>query len=138
MKSLFQKSGALLLAMLILLATTSFSVNMHYCGSQLVAVSLNKPAKKCCAFKVSNQNSFFKTPKKSCCSDTEFTKLAEDTLTKTEQSSIALSNTIALFPTPFYNIALENPYSSYTKGFSTYHPPLIPINRQISYQVFLI
>lgn len=138
MKSLFQKSGALLLAMLILLATTSFSVNMHYCGSQLVSVSLNKPAKKCCAFKISNQKSFFKTPKKSCCSDTEFTNLAEDTLTKTEQTSIVSTNTIALFTTPFYNTSIESPYSTYTKGFSTYHPPLIPINRQISYQVFLI
>jgi len=138
MKVFFQKTGALILATLILVATTSFSVNMHYCGTHLVSVSLNKTAKKCYTPIALNKTASFTASKKSCCHDTEFVKTAEDNLNKSEQVSIAVEKNFVLTLNPVFEYPLETIYKTSENSFNTYHSPPIIINRQVLFQVFLI
>jgi len=137
-KVFFQKIGAFVLATLILVATTSFSVSMHYCGTHLVSVSLNKTAKKCYKPIALNKISSFAASKKPCCHDTEFIKTGEDNLNKSEQASITLEKNFVLTLQPVFKYSLGTIYKTSENSLNTYHSPPIPINRQIFYQVFLI
>lgn len=47
MKDFFRHIISLLLALLVLVSTQSYSINSHYCGNILVDKSFVKPAKKC-------------------------------------------------------------------------------------------
>ena len=47
MKYFFRHTISLLLALLVLVSTQSYSINSHYCGNILVDKSFVKPAKKC-------------------------------------------------------------------------------------------
>jgi len=138
MKLFVQKIGALVLATLILVATTSVSVRMHYCGTHLVSISLNKAPKKCCSLVSLNKKTFLKNSKKSCCHDTEFIKTAEENLNKSEALSFSIEKSVLLSPIYFLESALEVSLQVSLHNFSTYRPPIINIDRQVSYQVFLI
>lgn len=134
-----KKIAVFVLTALLLVATTSFSVSMHYCGKKLVSVKINKPSKSCC--KAShNTTPFFKAPKKSCCNDFEFTNSGTDNFSAKEYTTTfkqvkdlqPIVKVITDFP---YRTAFTS--SQFIPGYH-YTPPLITTNTQIAYQVFII
>ncbi len=71
MKPFFKHITAVLLTFIVLFATLSFTVNMHYCGDVLVNTSLFGKAKGCSMkMNVPSAKSCFVT-KKNCCSETQ-------------------------------------------------------------------
>ena len=44
---MLKRSGALLLSMLYMVTIFGFALDLHYCGSFLVSVKINSPAKSC-------------------------------------------------------------------------------------------
>jgi hypothetical protein len=47
MKKIFQKSGSLIMALLVLFSTMSFTVDKHFCGSMLVDQAVFSEAQSC-------------------------------------------------------------------------------------------
>ena len=45
---MFRKIAHIIVAALILVSTTGFTINMHYCHNQLIDLALFAPAKSCC------------------------------------------------------------------------------------------
>lgn len=127
------------LALLFLVVNTSFTVRTHYCGSKLVSVKLNQPAKKCCKFKVTKTANFVK-PKKSCCHDFTFTNNADNDFIKKEISSkwkalkiIGASTIVYAKLLPFKLNYLLPP-----TAIDSYTPPLLSHDTNTLFQVFRI
>ncbi|MFT6964308.1 MAG: hypothetical protein ACJAWV_004049, partial [Flammeovirgaceae bacterium] len=82
MKIFLHKSTAVFMALLVLLTTMSFSVDMHFCGETLVDFSFVKQAKTCGMEQseaVSNSAKSTLT-KNSCCSDKQLLVEGQDNL----------------------------------------------------------
>ena len=45
---MFRKLANLMVAFLLLILTTGFSISKHYCGSTLVSIAVDKEAHSCC------------------------------------------------------------------------------------------
>lgn len=87
MKSLLKKATSSLLALLVLLATTSISASTHYCGKHLVSFELNKTSKSCFGkykFVIDGKASL-KVSKKSCCKDLSVFKKGSNDVLKVQK-----------------------------------------------------
>lgn len=92
---------AVLLAILVIISTTSFALSTHFCGSKLVSYSATSQAKPCCKMaknKIFNQtgssNKSFK-----CCKDKKIDKDSEDHILGTiTNAKIQLQSILLLLP----------------------------------------
>ena len=66
MKNFLHRSTALLLAFLVVFSTLSFTIEKHFCGDNLIDVSLFANAKTC-GMETSLDSCVTQTIKKSCC-----------------------------------------------------------------------
>ena len=68
LKQILQKTGSIVMAILLLLSTVSFTVEKHFCGDVLIDVAVIGDVEKCTmeAFEIEQE----KITKKSCCKDT--------------------------------------------------------------------
>ena len=112
------------MAILVLLSTVSFTVDMHYCGDTLVDTAIFKKAETCGMEMQNPSTEGCAIMIKDCCSDEQLVidgqdelKLSFDTLTYDQQVFIAS------FVYTYINLfsGLEDKVTS----FSEYPPPLI-------------
>ncbi len=124
MKQVFHKIMSLLMALVVLFSTMSFTINMHYCGDTLVetaifqetkgcGMEMNKPSTEGCAI-----------TKKNCCDDKQLVvdgqdelQLSFDTLTFEQQQFIASFI--------YTYIDLFEEYNEDINSFREYKPPLV-------------
>ncbi len=96
---MFRKTGHIILATLLLIATTGFSVSKHYCGSHLVEVAINSEIEPCCG-DMGNSN---------CChNETEYFQLKEDIVSPASFENTRIASFDILFPLVFA-IFLDTP-----------------------------
>ncbi|MAY21226.1 MAG: hypothetical protein CMC74_00405 [Flavobacteriaceae bacterium] len=140
MKSFFSKIISFFLAALILLSTSSFTVDMHFCCNKLVDMSLIGKA-KVCAEKVQKKKEPTKQcttlQEKDCCSNQSFVKTGDDTIKKTNTQLEA--ETIIFLNTFFY--VYVNLFEGLEKNivpFKQYRPPLLSKDIQILHETYLI
>ncbi len=89
---MFRKTAHIILALLLLITTSGFSISKHYCGSPLVKVSINSEAEPCCD-DMENPN---------CChNETEYFKLIEDLVTPVSFENTRIAGFDILFPLVF-------------------------------------
>ena len=69
MKNFFRSILSVSMAIVVLLSTVSFSVDMHYCGDTLVDVALNTKATTCGMESMQNLPSKSSITKNGCCTD---------------------------------------------------------------------
>ena len=138
MKKMFQKISALLLAMLVLVATSSFTISMHFCGEQLVSYSFTDNLKNCGDNFSSKTTSKTVFSKKSCCSDKHIVKQSQDELSQKEIAA-SLYKKID-FARHFYdyrkNFVLQNQQQE--SSIIYYSPPELIWDRTILFETFLI
>jgi len=72
MKKRFQHTISLVLALLVLVSTQSFSINSHYCGIILVDKAFIKSAKKCAMHNQEIQTYHEEENQKEDCCSNEF------------------------------------------------------------------
>tara|TARA_Y100000814_G_scaffold256835_1_gene205711 strand:- start:397 stop:819 length:423 start_codon:yes stop_codon:yes gene_type:complete len=139
-KSFFSKIISFFLAALILLSTSSFTVDMHFCCNKLVDMSLIGKA-KVCAEKVQKKKEPTKQcttlQEKDCCSNQSFVKTGDDTIKKTNTQLEA--ETIIFLNTFFY--VYVNLFEGLEKNivpFKQYRPPLLSKDIQILHETYLI
>lgn len=134
MKKLFQKSGALTMAFLVLFSTMSFTVNQHYCGKMLIGQSVFSEAEACCSAMHSSDNA---TGKDACCSDKKVVVDGQDDLkTSLQNFDFQQQFVFTLFVYSYFNL-FEN-LSEQVIPFKNYSPPILVYDIQMLDETFLI
>jgi len=149
-RSLSHRTAAILMALLIMLSSTGFSMDVHYCQDQLKSVSLFGKAKSCHEKQSTlachqtkkschqEEDGISKADKDNCChneavviekSDLDATATQIATL-----QDIHLDFVAALIAVYVFNYDVQVDYQSYVQ----YKPPLPDRDVQILYQTFLI
>ena len=140
MKEKLHKTGAALMALLLLFSTLSFSMDMHYCGDHLVDFSLFDKAESCGMMAVAEEVPTDCTVIKSgmdCCTDVQILvegqedfKVSFDQLTYGQQ--LFLSSFVSSYISLFEGFETKSP-----RDWEYAPPPLIQ-DVLVLYQTFLI
>lgn len=81
MKQIFHKIASMLLAFVVLFSTMSFTINMHYCGGNLVDTAIFHKAKTCgMEMQMAISTSKCSMTKSDCCSDKQLVVDGQDEL----------------------------------------------------------
>ena len=133
MKAIMHKSGAILMSLLLLFSTLSFTVDMHFCGHSLVDVKLFQKAEDCGMAMSSDAMKAL-----GCCSDVE---IQVDGRQDLEQlvSTVEIAPLATVFQLSYFQLLypLEFQHAEQTTFLSD-SPPRPGPDLQITYQQFLI
>ena len=139
MKRILTKILSVTLAFAVLLATSSFTVDMHFCCNKLVDVAVFGKAKPC---KDKKQDLSIPSKKCSlgqmdCCSNKSIVKMAEDNLKKSQVELDANNN---VFVHAFFHsyINIFEGFELNVVPFLNYDPPWIEKDLLVHYETFLI
>ena len=112
------------MALVVLLSTFSFTVDMHFCGDRLVDTAIFQKAEGCGMEVQKPSNSAFTLKKNSCCSDQQ--------LVISGQDELQLSIDKITFEQQFFIAAFNNAYASLFEveeaqlnNYKDYNPPLV-------------
>lgn len=138
MKEFFHKISAIVLATLVLFSTMSFTVDMHYCGDNLVDIAFFKEAKTCGMEQMKpTKECGDKMEEKSCCTDKQIVVEGEDDLKNTVVNlSFEQQVFLVSFVHSYYNL-FESTEAADTP-FLERPPPLLDKDYQVLYETFLI
>ncbi|PQJ30929.1 hypothetical protein BST92_02830 [Nonlabens arenilitoris] len=139
MKQIIHKSIAMVMAVVVLLTTMSFTVDMHYCGDTLVDFSFIQDVKTCGMEKAEPAKSCSKSmiSKKSCCSDEQLIIEGQDDL-KQDFSQLTFEQQIFVASFAYSYISLFEGTKSKEISFLDHSPPFIRRDLQLLHQTFLI
>ena len=138
----FRKISALLLSMLVLLGSTSFTINMHFCMEQVESITFSTDTQECDmttpvppCHKEGDRSEENHKDVDGCCEDRVNLVEAQDELKTTGSVSVPGVQFFAvLYAVVFYspNPPLEN------HSYQTYSPPVIERDIPVLVQSFLI
>ena len=140
MKSFFSKIISFFLAALILLSTSSFTVDMHFCCNELVDMAFFSKAESCKDIAQKKDNTSKQCTsiqEKDCCDNKSFVKTGNDTIKKANTKLEA--ETVIFLNTFFY--AYVNLFEGFEENivpFKQYRPPLLSKDIQILHETYLI
>lgn len=143
MKDVFRKITSVLMALVVLFTTMSFSVGLHYCGDSLADVSLYSKSEGCgMEMEMDKTQSPMgcenpKMTKKSCCTDQQIVREGQDELKISfNQLTFEQQTFVATFVYSYINLfeGLERDFVPFTD----YSPPFIERDVQILYSTYLI
>lgn len=138
MKNVAHKIISFFMAILLLVATSSFSVYKHFCGDNLVEVSRYTQTDECCAVEIKHKPiSILNFSEKECCkNETEITSQLHLENTK----PLKLNKNQLVFITSFYYTFINKieGFTTEKNYYNNFSPPLIVCNKQIEFQTFLI
>lgn len=137
MKNVLFKILSPFMAILILLSTTSWKVEKHYCMGHLVDVAFFVDAQDCGMDMVSGSQSGSTLAKKSCCDD-EVIAIEGQNNVKPSFSDFNLEQQVFLVAYTYSYIDLFEPTAAQNISFEGYNPPKIIKNIQLLDAVFLI
>ncbi|OSY87553.1 hypothetical protein WH52_10650 [Tenacibaculum holothuriorum] len=124
MKQIFHKIMSLVMAFVVLFSTLSFTVNMHYCGGNLVETAIFQKAKGCGMEMDKPSTEGCAITKKNCCDDEQLVVEGQDKLQlQLDKITFEQQVFIASFVHTYINLfeGLDNNVSSYEE----YKPPLV-------------
>ncbi len=111
------------MALLVLLSTTSFTIDIHYCGDTLVSTAIFNKAKSC-GMDMEGADSHHSDIKGKCCSEKQINVQGQDELNISfDNLSLQQQVFVASFVYTYINLfdGLEKNISSYEE----YKPPLV-------------
>lgn len=139
MKRFFTKIVSVSLAFVVLFATSSFTVDMHFCCNQLEDVAVFGKAKPCEDKKQDDATPAKKCSfeQKDCCSNSSFIKKADDNLKKSQfnfdtENFVFLQSFFYTYVNPFEGPELK------LVPFINYDPPWIEKDILALHETFLI
>jgi hypothetical protein len=133
MNSTVSKTTSFLIAFLVLFSTFSFTVDRHYCGGSLIAISYIGKTEVC----KSDIKDGFSVKIKGCCSDEVQTIEGQDELQIHASKKLATKEQFVATNLIFHKILFvdEFPENDTYKELSLEN---IPLNYQVLHQCFLI
>lgn len=134
MKAKIQKISALLMALIVLGSTLSFTVNQHYCGDILMSQSVFEEPMSCCSAMHNAQDS---NTDNNCCSAQQIVVQGENCFEITfAQLDFSQQVFIASFFYSYLNLFEGLPEQ--VVPFQNYSPPLIIQDVQVLNETYLI
>jgi len=138
MKEALQRISSIVMALIVLFSTMSFSVDMHYCGEHLVDFSVFENVETCLMkAEMSKSSSECEIIEMDCCTDVEVVQEGQDDL-KTSFDRLTFEQQI--FVATFFNsyINLYEGLEENITPFEGHPPPLLVKDIQVLYDTFLI
>lgn len=132
--SAIHKGAAIVISVLVLISTLSFSVSMHYCGDHLVDSALFSESKKCGGLDAEIEVYV----KKPCCQDVIVLIEGQDDLTKADSQMSTPSSDHFFITCNGYISALFEGIPKQVISLQTYVPPNIIHDLQVLNATFLI
>lgn len=124
MKQIIHKILAFAMAFVVLFSTTSFALNMHYCGDTLVETALFNKAKGC-GMEMQNPSTEGCTiTKKNCCDDKQLVVEGQDEL-QLQVNKISFDQQVFLASFVYTYILLFDGIENNVSSFEAYKPPLV-------------
>lgn len=138
MKKAFHKFSSLILALLVLVSTFSFTVEKHFCGDVLVDQAVFSKVKDCgmSAMQMASMLPDLAS-KKSCCSNTQHTVDGQDEL-KISFDNLNLDQQFFVAALSISYLQLFEIVPEQIIPFKDYSPPILVTDIQLLDQVFLI
>lgn len=139
MKQVIHKIMSISMALVVLLTTTSFTIDMHYCGSNMVDFSLFHNVETC-GMENAEIGSTCENPelsKKSCCTDKQLIVEGQDNL-KNNLSTLTFEQQIFVASFIYSYISLFEGTESNKVPFFDYASPFVKRDVQVLHQTFLI
>ena len=130
MKKVVHKISAVLMTLVVLFSTMSFTMHMHYCGDTLVDSSYFEKADSCgMEMPQPASSSDCEGVQKNCCADKEFTLEGQDELSLTHELQMEQKVFAAIFINTYIQL-FESPEESKTADQHYLPPPLVkPIHK---------
>ncbi|PHS65824.1 MAG: hypothetical protein COB12_06255 [Flavobacterium sp.] len=136
---LFHKTTSVILSIIILVSTSSFAVESHYCGEMRIDSSIFGKASKCMCERFESNNHSDETDLNmgDCCKEKVIVHDGNDEIQKTQFQLI--SENILFLQTYFYSyIKLFEGIENKKNLFKDYSPPLLVTDLQVIHESFLI
>ena len=137
MKEFFRNITAVLMAVLVLISTMSFTINKHFCGDHLVSTSVFLKAKSCGMDKPQTTDKNCETIKKNCC-DEEVQLIEGQEDLKIELTDLNNQQQLFLYSFVLTYIDLFEGLKEQIVPYKHYKPPLVVRDIQLLDEVFLI
>lgn len=134
MKTTFNKTTAVILALLVQVSTFSFTVDKHFCGNILVDSAVFSSAKTC---GMNMSLAMDASEEDSCCTNEKTEVEGQDEL-KISFNSLDLEQQLFLTSFTYSYLNIFEVESLQEVPFLHYSPPLLVTDIQILDQVFLI
>jgi len=123
MKKIFHKILSFSFALLVLLSTMSFTLDMHYCGDTLVDTAIFNKAKSC-GMDMNNTDSHHSNMKGKCCSEKQIVVKGQNELNTTfDNLTVYQQQFVAVFTYTYINL-FEGTEKNVT-SYEAYRPPLV-------------
>ncbi|SOE22903.1 hypothetical protein SAMN06298216_3304 [Spirosomataceae bacterium TFI 002] len=142
--SLSHRITAFALAMLILMVSTGFTIDIHFCQNQIKGISFSGKAKTCHEIKKSaachknSDDKSYKKKKDNCCHNENISvEKSEFDAVSLEVSSLPYFE-LAFQPVSTNTFVFNNSIGFQTSVFVPYKPPLPDKDVLVLYQTFLI
>lgn len=138
MKTVFQKIASPLLALLVLFSTMSFTVDMHYCGGQLVDKAVFSEVKTCgMEMPPSKRSTGESVEENGCCKDISVTVEGQEELKISfEKHELPAVDFLAAFSYSY--VSVFEPLSEKHIPFDMYSPPRLIQDLCTLHETYLI
>ncbi|MGY5846415.1 HYC_CC_PP family protein [Salegentibacter sp. HM20] len=137
MKRTFHNTISVLMALTVLLSTSSFTVDKHFCGGLLMDMAVYSEAKSCVMGIHDHSDRGTSINKDHCCSNEKILVEGQDEL-KNSFLSLDLEQQVFLGALANSYVALFNGIPRQVPAYKFYSPPLLIHNIYLRDQVFLI
>jgi hypothetical protein len=131
-KKLIQKSGSLLMALLVLFSTMSFTVDKHFCGKVLVDQAVFSEAKTC-----GMHSGEHESMEDTCCDEQQVSVEGQKEL-KISFDDLDLEQQVFLATFSYSYLELFEGESQLETPFFHYKPPLLVYDIHLLDETFLI
>jgi len=136
-KQFFQKISSIVMTLLVLFSTVSFTVDKHYCGDMLMDMAVLHKAEACAMEKAFSKTCSVNIEKSSCCSDKQIVIDGQDDL-KITWDTITLEDQQFLVAYTLSYVALYTDDTSQPLPTDDYAPPLIVRDILVLHDTYLI
>ena len=138
MKKSFLKISSVLIACMVLFSTTSFAINEHYCGDDLVDSSLFSKAQSCSLdMEISSSIEGCTMQKDNCCKDLVIQIEGQNELISLS-SDLNFEQKVFIASFVYSYINLFEELTNKKVNFKDYTKPLVDTDLQVLFQTFLI
>ena len=124
MKQVFHKTTSILMALVVLFSTTSFTIDMHYCGDTLVDTAIFHKVKTCGMEMQKPSTEGCAITKKNCCSDKQMIVDGQDEL-QLSVNKIPFEQQVFIASFVYTYSNLFEGFDNETTPFQEYKPPLV-------------
>lgn len=124
MKSIFHKISSVLLAVIVLFSTMSFSLNLHFCGNKMVETSMFHTTEGCGMEMENPATNSCSSEKDNCCDDTQISVEGQDDL-QFSIDKISLDQQIFIASFIYTYFQLFEGFENDNPSFEEYAPPLV-------------